>query len=557
MSTADANTTEAERPTQATSNWRNWLEVLEHRVVGLLEWANPILVKETRQALKSKQFLLTFAIVLVACWIVSFAGRAIIGPQIFYIASGQDMLVAYYAILAFPLAVIVPFSAFRSLSAEKEDNTYDLLSITTLSSQQVITGKLGSAILQILIYFSVVSPCIAFTFLLRGVDAVSVALLLGVTLLASIGMSLIGLLAGTMASVRYTQMLLSVGLVLGMAFAFFGAVGVTPELLRESHKMIQDRDFWIGLGGVLTLYLTTFGLLHTAAAAQISFPSENRSTRIRYWMLLQQACFVAWMTVPPLLYPDEPEAVPVLACAAVGIGLIYWYVMGSIMTGEWPHLSRRVQRSLPSSLVGRSLFSWLNPGPASGYVFAVANSGALVALGLITLWANAPFPPFGLSATQISQFMLLGWCYLIIFLGLGRLLVSVLRRVAFVPLAAAFLVHLILMMAAIGVPAVIYSMSSQFRSSGYSLLLATNPFWTLSEVLESGLVSGREMLVYLLPAAAIVTFLLNLRAIGAELSRHRIAAPARVYEEEEELHPHPEPSPTSPWEEDPREPAKV
>ena len=40
----------------------------------------------------------------------------------------------YYAILAFPLAVVVPYAAFRSLAAEREDNTYDLLSITTLQA---------------------------------------------------------------------------------------------------------------------------------------------------------------------------------------------------------------------------------------------------------------------------------------------------------------------------------------------------------------------------------------------------------------------------------------
>ena len=41
------------------------------------------------------------------------------------------MMSGYYCILAFPLLVIVPFSAFRSLAAEREDGTYELLSITT------------------------------------------------------------------------------------------------------------------------------------------------------------------------------------------------------------------------------------------------------------------------------------------------------------------------------------------------------------------------------------------------------------------------------------------
>lgn len=541
-------TTDIQETASPASGWRAWLEKLERKLIGLLEWANPILVKETRQALKSKQFLLTFAVVLIACWIVSFAGRAMIGPQIFYIASGQEMLVAYYAILAFPLAVIVPFSAFRSLSAEKEDNTYDLLSITTLSSHQVITGKLGSAIVQILIYFSAVSPCIAFTFLLRGVDALSVATLLTVTLLCSVGLSMIGLLAGTLASVRYTQMLVSVGLVLGLAGIFFFSVGGANELLEESSSFIRDRDFWLILAGFLTLFVTTFGLLHSAAAAQISFPSENRSTRLRMWMLLQQVCFAGWMAVPPALYPNDPTAVYAMVIIFGGISLTYWYVMGTLMTGEWPHLSRRVQRSLPNSLSGRAFFSWLNPGPASGYMFAVANSAAVVALASLALLIfDKSTTALGGRDTAIT-FFFLAWCYSIAYLGVGRLLIGLMRRITYVPLVAAFLLHVILLLAGVGTPTVIHEMSDQFRGSGYSLLLVTNPFWTLAELVEGGLTGYLDLLLILLPAVAIVTFLLNLRAVTAELARHRIAAPERVAQDEQELHPLPEPGPTNPWE---------
>ena len=53
---------------------RVWTAI-ETRLAALAERANPILVKETRQALKSRQFVVTFLIVLVACWIVSFARR--------------------------------------------------------------------------------------------------------------------------------------------------------------------------------------------------------------------------------------------------------------------------------------------------------------------------------------------------------------------------------------------------------------------------------------------------------------------------------------------------
>ena len=132
-------------------------------------------MKETRQALKSFQFTITFVLVLVACWVVTIGGVALIGPGIFYAAAGGTMLMAYYVILAFPLMVVVPYSAFRSLAAEREDNTYDLLSITTLKPRQIISGKLGSSIVQMAVYFSAITPCLAFTYLLRGVDVPTIA----------------------------------------------------------------------------------------------------------------------------------------------------------------------------------------------------------------------------------------------------------------------------------------------------------------------------------------------------------------------------------------------
>ena len=120
---------------------------------ALGDWFNPILVKETRQALKSLQFTITFVLVLVACWVVTIGGVAVIGPSIFYAAAGGTMLTV---VLRDPGVSAgrssCRIAAFRSLAAEREDNTYDLLSITTLKPRQIISGKLGSSIVQMVVY---------------------------------------------------------------------------------------------------------------------------------------------------------------------------------------------------------------------------------------------------------------------------------------------------------------------------------------------------------------------------------------------------------------------
>ena len=111
-------------------------------------------------------------------------------------------------------------------------------------------------------------------------------------------------------------------------------------------------------------------------------------------------------------------------------GTAYWFIMGALMTGEWPHLSRRVQRSLPQSKLGRIFLTWLNPGPAAGYMFAISNLAVLSAFGLAALWLITGGTRARLDLTAY-YFCIFGWCYVAIFLGIGRLIINGARRFSF------------------------------------------------------------------------------------------------------------------------------
>ncbi len=524
---------------------------VEKRLVNITDYVNPIMVKETRQALKSRQFVATFLVVIAACWIASIGGVAVIGPQIYYAAAGSEMLLVYYAILALPLTIIVPYSAFRSLAVEQEDNTYDLLSITALSSKQIINGKFGSAVVQMLIYLSAVSPCIAFAFLLRGVDAMTVALILGYTVLGSMGLTMLAIFAGTFSRVRYSQVLVSVGLVLGLAWMFALAMGTAMGLVYQGYSLFRSTEFWVFLLVWLTAIITTFALLHAAATAQISFACENRSTKLRIIMLVQQACFLGWMAVLGHLSFRSGIGISDVVFFVALLASIYWYLMGTFMTGEWPHLSRRVRRSLPQSTVGRMFFTWLNPGPGTGYMFCVANLSAIVATGLLLLLFDktAGRSGFGISSAGVGYFLVLAWGYVITFLGLGRLLINVARRFAFVPLMGSFLLNIVLVMFASGIPLVFYLMSPQRYTGAFSMVDVVSPLLTLTKLVESGPAAiGAPLVTAIVLAAAMVTLLFNLRSVGVELHHHRMALPARVAEDEAALHPKPPAPPSSPWE---------
>jgi len=525
-----------------------WFTKLLCLLEAIADRANPILVKETRQALKSRQFVLTFLVVLIACWIASFAVVAI-APNVYYGAEGGSMLIVYCAILAFPLMLIVPYSAYRSLAAEQEDNTYDLLSITALTTGQIITGKLGSAVVQMLVYLSAVSPCIAFAFLLRGIDALTIVVLLVYFGMASLGLSMLALLVGTVAKVRYTQVLLSVLLILGLALAFFLSIPLVGTFIYESYSFLRSTSYWVWNLAFFTLYATTFALVHAAASAQIAFASENRSTPLRRIMVVQQACFLGWVAVPLLYENGIREINGAVLVSAIFLG-IYWYVMGAMLTSEWPYLSRRVQRSLPQTKMGRIFLTWFNPGPGTGYMFCVANLTMIAVIGLFLIFLFSAVAKNSPSLDQVIYFLTFGWCYIVIFLGLGRLLISLARRFIFVSMTAGFLLHIILLLVACGTPQILafMSLSGQYYVQ-YSLLHSSNPIWTLYVLADEGSASIEAFtLSFILVPSALIVLLLNMRTVAAEMQYQRSLLPTRVAEEEALLHPEPEIEPSNPWE---------
>jgi hypothetical protein len=234
--------------------------------------------------------------------------------------------------------------------------------------------------------------------------------------------------------------------------------------------------------------------------------------------------------------------------AATVLATGYWAVMGALLTGEWPHLSRRVQRSLPQSTLGRTTLSLFNPGPGTGYLFAVSNLTMLIVVGLVVLLFRGPATGRFVTTESIACLLVLSWSYVVGYLGVGRLITVLLRRWIFVPLTAAFLVQILLVMVGTFTPLVIQMTSRQLRNQGYSLLQISNPFWTLYELVNRGSSSVQaEVLIWIVPAAAVAVLLLNMRSVATELMHHRVAPPVRVLEEEAALHV-PVAKPSNPWE---------
>lgn len=555
-----------------------WTKV-EALVESLSERLNPILVKEARQAMKSKQFMVTFSLLLVVGWVYTLLFVMATLPGVFYSPFGPAMLIGYYVILGVPLLIVIPYASFRSLAAELEDGTFDLLSITSLSARQIVTGKLGSSLLQMLVYYSALAPCIAFTYLLRGIDVVTIGLLLVYTFAASFLLSILSLTLSTVTRARHWQVLLSVLLVIALLlFAFFWCI-IMLSLLIAGELAYDTPLWWMSNLAILTFYVPTALLFILIAAGQVTFASENRSTGVRVMLLVLQMLIVGWTVYFFLYQRDEDSIIQRNEDAIIGGAAwlaLLWAVAGPFLAGETAELSPRARRELPQSLLGRMAFTWFNPGSGTGYVFTIASLvGGMLTLSLMELltamvlgdaqfagisWWNLPELVMAslahlIDRVQWSTFWVALIAYLAFYLGLARLVGASLRAVRLGGgMLSVFVSYLVLVvMGSIG-PALLqllffWLMGWSNQDFEHTPFQFTNWVWTLIGILENDEAADNWTVTVLILCSGLV-FLLNFVLAAKEVEQVRLLAPNRVRQDDLELHPPPKPAgKRNPWDE--------
>ena len=527
----------SDRPTVAMlAKAESWLDRVSERL-------NPILVKESRQALKSRQFVITFALLLICAVLWSFFAVAQLTPAIYFAPAGKYLLAGYHWIMLFPLVVIVPFSAFRSLATEREDGTYELLTITALKSRQIVAGKLGSSVLQMIVYLSALAPCIAFTYLLRGVDVALILFAIVGTFMVSVLASAVGLLLATLTNTRHLQVVFSVVLILALAGVFF-FVGIffTQAVLDGFLSLTEPATLYV-FGGLATAWGCLLTLVYLAASARIQFLSDNRSTSLRVAMFVSGLCIIGWF-----VWFASQSGVADAVNVMIGFSMVFWWLMGTFLIGERPELSPRARRDLPATFLGRVCLTWFQPGPGPGYFFAIANLTvcSLVAIGIRLYYSGSGRRS---SLMWTVHFAVISVCYVAAYLGLGRLIVRSLRRSAEGPLLS-FLISIILVAFGVLLPLIVqYSLRGTWVDGyGYVSLQVSNPFWTIADGLDRGAPRfGNGWLVSLVVAveAAMLMMVVNFVLLARDLLPVRAAVPRRVAEEMPVDKK--ESKPTSPW----------
>ena len=487
---------------------------LASRRVG--EWFNPILVKEARQSLKSRQFIITFFLLLIASCVWTVLGVASNAPNVYYLPTGDSMIYGYYFVLAIPLIGMVPLAAQRSLAAEIDDQTFEMLVITELTSMRIVMGKLNSAMLQMLIYFAAIVPCLAFTYLLRGIDLLTIATLIIVIFFTALLVTSASLMLATLTPNRAGQTL---ALLATIALIFFAEILCAAFSLDGILRRGVSLDELLFIALFIIVGASCIALFVKVAAARIAPVTENRSTGLRYLMFVQQLIWAG--TIGLLVLYDEDADVLNFGNMVIGG---YWLLMGTFMLAESPELSPRVQRGLPSTFAGRALLTWFNPGPGTGFVYAIATGTA--GITVMALLGSFSVTRGGTSDSLTFAMIMIG--YLTGYLGIVRLIAMPLCRRFGRAISLPTSVLATIMILSLMLPTVITVVSTGAPANSYTPIEAINWFWTLVEAFDSRFSPPLALLIL---ATGGVIAMLNLALLFREFDYRRIAVPQRVLDD--------------------------
>jgi hypothetical protein len=125
-------------------------------------------------------------------------------------------------------------------------------------------------------------------------------------------------------------------------------------------------------------------------------------------------------------------------------------------------------------------------------------------------------------------------CYLMLFLGIGRIAILGLRRFVLVNFQAAALLQGLLVLGAAAAPYMLMTVLD-WDDRSYHWYQATNWVWTLSEIENSAGFWNPELTLAatIIVVAAVLVLLGNLRLMAEEVSRVRSETPRRILEESE------------------------
>lgn len=370
---------------------------------------NPLVVKEVRQGLRTRVFWVCFTLMLVACLLLSLSAYVNARREGFT-TYGKGYFLAYYMCLGLVHFFVIPYSAYRSLAREREEETWVLLVLTGLGPRRILRGKVLSFLVQAALYGSAVGPFLLFSYYLNGVALPSIllVLLLGGAWLAFL--TVLGVCAATLADGRMGRAFVHF-LVLGaLAMALLQGFLVAFVLMDDGERWLRDKDFLASLVAGAWALLGHGWLLFEAAASRLSLPTENytRGPRRALAIHLVLSSVLVWA-----LWEMQGREADVATFAAM-LGCLHLVAAGLFVVSDVDGQARALR-------AGTRPWSLLRPGALRGHRFMVLLFAAWTLFCVVLVRLSSDYSASRLKSSVIIAAAAYGVLFLSLALVVGRM----------------------------------------------------------------------------------------------------------------------------------------
>lgn len=132
---------------------------------------NPVFVRELRESLRSRRFrrLLVVATALLGLGTLAGAGLLASDPSLGRAAIGRGIYHLFFSGALLLVCVAAPIVASTAVSREREDGTWDLVLLTRLGPERIVTGKFLALFTSMSLVLVSVAPVVGISMLFGDV----------------------------------------------------------------------------------------------------------------------------------------------------------------------------------------------------------------------------------------------------------------------------------------------------------------------------------------------------------------------------------------------------
>jgi hypothetical protein len=281
---------------------------------------------------------------------------------------------------------IIPYSAYRSLAREREDETWVLLTLTGLGPRKILRGKVGSYLVQAGLYGSAAGPFLLFSYYLNGIDLPTIGVLIALGIFYTLFLTSVCVCVATLAETRLLRGLIHFALLGALMMAGGMAIGAVTGITSMGARLFKEKEFWLVIAVSMWAMLSYGLLLFETAASRLSLLTENYARGPRLALLLQMLGSVGAMLVVWWRLKTDSDVLVVaqimfmLNMAGVGIFLSTDY--------DGQTVAQRQQTKV---------FSLLRPGALRGFRFT------MILTLIITLLLMVMAPSSSKGTTHIEH----------------------------------------------------------------------------------------------------------------------------------------------------------